>query len=58
MVLLDIRHPQGEQGDDGPIGPGEAGTGDLAAQHEDFRVLGIRLHVMDPDQVRTRLTKR
>ena len=27
------RHKSGEEGDEGTVGPGEAGTGDLAAKH-------------------------
>src|ERR1019366_4539073 len=52
------RHETGEEGDEGPIGPGEAGTGDLTtqncqlvAQHENLRVLGHLVHPIHEDQL-------
>jgi len=52
------RHQTGEEGDESPIGPGEAGTGDLPLQHgqlvtehEDLRILGHRVHSMDTDEL-------
>ncbi len=45
-------------GDERPVRPPQAGTGDLAAQHsqlvaqhEDLRVLGDVVHPVDPDQL-------
>jgi hypothetical protein len=47
-----------QRGDEGPVRPPEAGTGDLAAQygelvaqHEDFGVLGDGVHPVDPAQL-------
>jgi hypothetical protein len=51
------RDEAGEEGDQGSIGPGEPGTGDLSpqhgqlvAQHEYLGVLGGWFHPMDADQ--------
>src|SRR5664280_2657488 len=48
------RNMTGQEGDEGPVGPGEAGTGDLPVQHgqlvaeyEDLSVLGRGIHPMD-----------
>jgi hypothetical protein len=48
----------GQRGDERPIRPGEAGTGDLpaqdgqlVAQHEDLRVLRHGVHPVDPDHL-------
>ena len=50
-------HQLRQRGDERPVGPGEAGTGDLAAEdgqlvakHEDLGVLGGGVHPMDPKQ--------
>jgi hypothetical protein len=50
-------HQLRQRGDERPVGPGEAGTGDLAAEdgqlvakHEDLGVLGGAVHAMDPKQ--------
>ena len=49
-----FRYETGEKGDDRPIRPGEAGAGNLPAQHgqlvtedKDLRVLGGRVHPVD-----------
>jgi hypothetical protein len=50
------RHETSEEDDEGTVGPGEAGTGDLAAQHgqlvaehEDLGVLGGCVHAVDAE---------
>ena len=47
------RNKTGQEGHGGPVGPGEAGRGDLpvqhgqlVAEHEDLRVLGLGIHPM------------
>jgi hypothetical protein len=52
------RHKAGQEGDEGPVGPGEVGTGDLAvqhgqlvAEHEDLRLLGRGIHPMDANNL-------
>src|ERR1019366_9077256 len=52
------RNKTGQEGDEGPVGPGEAGTGDLAVQHgqlvaeyEDLSVLGRGIHPMDANDL-------
>jgi hypothetical protein len=52
------RNKTGQEGDEGPVGPGEAGTGDLAAQrgqlvaeYEDLSVLGRGIHPMDANDL-------
>ncbi len=48
------RNQTGQEGDEGPVGPGETGTGDLpvqhgqlVAEHEDLRVLGRGIQSVD-----------
>jgi hypothetical protein len=48
------RPKAGQEGDEGPVGPGETGAGDLpaehgqlVAEHEDLRVFGRVIHPMD-----------
>src|ERR1035437_7494969 len=52
------RNKTGQEGDEGPVGPGEAGTGDLPvqhgqlmAEHEDLRLLGRGIHPMDANNL-------
>jgi len=52
------RNKTGQEGDEGPVGPGQAGTGDLAAQHgplvaeyEDLCVLGRGIHAMGANDI-------
>jgi len=52
------RNKTGQEGDEGPVGPGEAGTGDLPVQHgqlvaeyEDLRVLGRGIHPMNANDL-------
>src|SRR5665811_647650 len=52
------RNKTGQEGDEGPVGPGEAGTGDLPVQHgqlvaeyEDLSVLGRGIHPMDANDL-------
>src|ERR1039458_9718015 len=52
------RNKTGQEGDEGPVGPAEAGTGDLAAQHgqlvaehEDLSILGRGIHPMDANDL-------
>jgi hypothetical protein len=52
------RNKTGQEGDEGPVGPAESGTGDLAAQHgqlvaehEDLSVLGRGIHPMDANDL-------
>ena len=49
---------EGHEGHEGPVGPGEAGMGDLpvqhgqlVAEHEDLRVLGLGIHPMDANDL-------
>ena len=51
------RYEVGQKSDQGTVGPGEAGTADLSAQHgqlvaqhEDLRLLGRGVHPMDTEQ--------
>ncbi len=48
-----------QEGDEGTVGPGEAGTGDLAAKHgqlmakhEDLGILGRRIHAVDANDLK------
>jgi hypothetical protein len=50
-------YESGQEGDEGTVGPGEAGTGDLAAEHgelvaqdKDLWILGGIVHPEDPEQ--------
>src|ERR1035437_3041827 len=52
------RNKTGQEGDEGTVGPGESGTGDLPAQHgqlvaeyEDLSVLGRGIHPMDANDL-------
>ena len=52
------RNKTGQEGDEGPVGPSEAGTGDLPVQHgqlvaeyEDLSVLGRGIHPMDANDL-------
>jgi hypothetical protein len=52
------RNKTGQEGDEGTVGPGEAGTGDLPVQHgqlvaeyEDLSVLGRGIHPMDANDL-------
>jgi hypothetical protein len=52
------RNKTGQEGDEGPVGPGEAGTGDLPVQHgqlvaeyEDLSILGRGIHPMDANDL-------
>jgi hypothetical protein len=52
------RHQSGQGRDDCPIGPAEPGAGDLAAQdgellakHQNLRVLGDGVHVVDAQEL-------
>src|ERR1035441_5370968 len=52
------RNKTGQDGDEGPVGPGEAGTGDLPVQHgqlvaeyEDLSVLGRGIHPTDANDL-------
>lgn len=52
------RNKTGQEGHGGPVGPGEAGMGDLlvqhgqlVAEHEDLRVLGLGIHPMDANDL-------
>jgi hypothetical protein len=56
MVSGLTRNETSEEGDEGTVGPGEAGTGDLTAQHgqlvaehEDLGILGSCVHAVDAE---------
>ena len=51
-------HEAGQEGDEGTVGPGEAGTGDLAAEHgqlvaehEDLGILGRGIRPVDANDL-------
>jgi hypothetical protein len=53
-----LRNKTGQEGDEGPVGPSEAGTGDLPAKHgqlvaqnEDLSVLGRGIHPVDTNDL-------